>query len=98
MIISLLRLTIFLLSVYGYMAFCKEKIKVENECLPIVVFSGIGCIVFISGILNVMYVTFLGLLGVGLVLIVYYVIKKREFLPFSPGLIFGILVLLFLFV
>lgn len=98
MIISLFRLTIFLLSVFGYMTFCKERIKVENECLPIVVFSGIGCIVFISGILNVMYVTFLGLLGVGLVFIVYYVIKKREFLPFSPGLLFGILFLFFLFV
>lgn len=98
MIISLFRLTIFLLSVYGYMAFCKEKIKVENECLPIVVFSGIGCIVFISGILNMMYVTFLGLLGAGMLLAAYYMIKKREFLPFSTGLFFGILFLVFLFV
>ena len=48
MIISFFRLIIFLLSVYGYMAFSKEKLEVENECLPIVVFSGIGCIMLLQ--------------------------------------------------
>lgn len=98
MIISFFRLIIFLLSVYGYMAFSKEKLEVENECLPIVVFSGIGSIVFISGILNTMYVTFLSLLGVGIILTIYYVVKKRNYLPVSPGLCFGALFLIFLFV
>ncbi len=95
MIISFLRFLLFVSSTYGYMTYCKEKIKIDDECLPVFVFSGIGSIIFLSGILNIMSLAFWGIFLLGLFLNVYYVIKKREIFPRSLGIqVFTIFILL----
>lgn len=95
------RLIIFFLSIYGWMAFCKDKLKVESECTPVIVFSGIGSAIFLAGILNIMNFAFGCIFAAGLFLTLSYILgnKKGERILRSGGLIvFSIcLILLFCF-
>lgn len=97
MVLSFLRLIIFCISIYGYMTLCKDKMKVESEFAPIIVFSGIGNIVFLAGILNIMNFAFNCIFTIGVFLTAYYILcnKKRKQIPYSWGLlVFGLYTIL----
>ena len=65
---DLLRLLLFLVSVYGYVLFIHRKYDVDEECLPAIVMSGIGCLIFLAGILNIMNLVFVLLFVAGCIL------------------------------
>lgn len=94
------RLIIFFLSIYGWMAFCKDKLKVESECTPVIVFSGIGSAIFLAGILNIMNFAFGCIFAAGLFLTLSYILgnKKGERILRSGGLIVFSICLILLFV
>ena len=88
MILAFLRLLILGFSIYGYMAFCRDKIGVESECTPVIVFCGIGNVVFLAGILNIMNSAFVCIFAVGLFLALYYIwsSNRRKVIVSSWGL------------
>ena len=67
-ILDFLRLFFFLFSTYGYVVFIHRKYRVDEECLPAIVMSSIGCLIFLAGILNIMKLAFVLIFGVGCIL------------------------------
>ncbi len=94
-----MRLILLVLSMYGYILYGNKKWKINAEFLPAILFSSIGCIIFISGILNMMVLTYGCLFAGGILLTAFYFIKRdikiKEDFPFS--LLFGFFFLFYLF-
>ncbi len=51
------RMLLLFLSIFGYFSFFRLKTKIEVSFIPVVVFSGIGTIIFLSGLLNILKLT-----------------------------------------
>ncbi|WP_208590775.1 hypothetical protein [Gracilibacillus suaedae] len=93
---------IFLLSLIGWSVLVYKKLKLHPTFIPIFLFSVVTCVLFISGILNILtqvvYVIFL----IGFFLLIYYTFqtfKQKEPLYWryiaTPGIFFFVLFGLF---
>lgn len=98
MIIGMLRLLLFLISIYGYQMFLKKKWNIEMECSLIILFSSISCILFLAGILNIMNIAFWGIFGGGLILSGIFLIKRHLKIGFSFAFFFYVVAIGTLFV
>ncbi len=81
------RMLVLAFSLYGYMQKFNKKIQIEF--IPMVLFSTIGCLIFISGILNILKLATSLIVLLGLIYGIQSIIKKenpRKLL--SPGTIF----------
>ena len=63
-----IRVFLFALSTFGYLAFLHEKTKLKIEFLPAVTFTIQICILFIAGILNLLSMAVGGIFLLGLIL------------------------------
>lgn len=91
------RFLLLLLSMGGYIVLLDKRFRVEKEFAPIIAMGGIGCLVFLSGILNVMDIVFWTVFIFGLAMAVFYFLKiKCSLYKCGRYFSFGMLVMLFL--
>lgn len=93
----LLGITLFWISIFGYLLFFREKTKLPYELLLPIIFSLIGIIMFLSGILNIMNITSLLLCFSGIVIFIYKLIKKEIEFKKLLNINFIILLIIFLY-
>lgn len=86
---AILRCVLFCFCIYGYIEYLSAKFNIKKEIIPVIVFSAIGSIIFVSGILNAMlYAAGLILLtGIVLGIIHVYQLTKIKKLNVSIPLI-----------
>ena len=63
---------------YGYMSYFNRRFRIAMECLPIIIFSGIGSLIFLAGILNIMELMF-GLIVAGGGLLELKSVVRRQY-------------------
>lgn len=81
MLLSIVRLMLFMLSIIGYVLYAERRTKIQVEFLPIISVSFITSVLFVGGILNVLYLTTILLFILGLLLFVkevYRIILQKE--------------------
>ena len=86
----------FWFSIFGYLLYFKKKSKLPNELLLPIIFSLIGITVFISGILNMMYIISVLIYLVGNILFFKYLYKKK--IEFKKLLNPNFIILLIIFI
>lgn len=90
-IIRVVRLGLLFLSFFGYVYYLSKKIKPEL-CIGFV-FSAIGSIMFLSGILNIMPVTALSVFLIGIYCLILSIKEKNVVKNIiTPGILFFIIV------
>lgn len=79
------RMLLLFLSIFGYFSFFRLKTKIEVSFIPVVVFSGIGTIIFLSGLLNILKLTSIVLFCIGIFLNKYslYLITDKKYIQQS---------------
>lgn len=99
---QVLKIILLLISFAGYYLFFKKKTEIKEEFIPILVFSTIGVIEFLAGILNFMKLATIFICGIGILFFIkefYIIIKNKEKIKCNfKVLIFIILALAFLFI
>lgn len=73
----ILGITLFWISIIGYLLFFKKKTKLPYELLLPITFSMLGVIMFLAGILNIMKEATLLICFTGIILFTYKIIKKQ---------------------
>lgn len=86
-----------LVVLYGYMSYLNRRFRVDMECLPVITFSGIGCLIFLAGILNIMELMFCLIVAVGGVLALKSIIC-RQYPDKSKGLLFMLILAIYLLI
>lgn len=91
------RMLLLFLSIFGYFSFCRSKTKIEVSFIPVVVFSGIGTVIFLSGLLNILKLTSIVLFCIGIFLNKYsfYLITDKKYIQQSC---YFFLAMIFLFI
>lgn len=89
---SVVGLFVFILSTMGYTLYLQKR-NIVVEFIPIIIFGAAIPILFMGGILNILKVTMLGLLGLGLLLLFLHLRKNKAVKSelkelLSPGIIF----------
>ncbi len=94
-----IRVFLFALSTFGYLAFLHEKTKLKIEFLPAVTFTIQICILFIAGILNLLSLAVGGIFLLGLLLAARSLKNRRQYQDFCciGYVFFTVLCLYFLF-
>lgn len=82
---------------YGYMFYFNRRFQIAMECLPIIIFSGIGCLIFLAGILNIMELTF-WLIVVGGGVLAFRSVIRRQYPDKPMGLMFMLILALYLLI
>lgn len=88
----ILKFILLFLILFGLAQFLSYRLKIKSEFLPVTVLTGVGVIMFLAGLLNMMpeAVTFLTLFSFGSV--GYIFLRERSLKNiFSPGLFFFLL-------
>ena len=76
-IISIVSIIFFFLSISGYILYIYKKTKIRLEFIPIIIFSSIICIIYLTGLLNIMQYMAYAIFLFGLGLFVFFLIKKQ---------------------
>ena len=84
-IISLIRILVFFLSISGYILYIYKKMKIRIEFIPIIIFSSIICITYLSGLLNIMLYTTYVIFLFGIGLFVFFLVKKQLSIVFNKN-------------
>ncbi|WP_254907611.1 hypothetical protein [Candidatus Enterococcus lemimoniae] len=89
---SIVGLLLFILSTLGYTLYLKKR-NIVVEFIPVIIFSSVIPILFIGGLLNILKLTILSILAVGVFLLLSFFWKnkniKKEFRDLlSPGILF----------
>lgn len=83
---DLLFCTMIFVVLYGYMSYFNRRFRIAMECLPIIIFSGIGSLIFLAGILNIMELMF-WLIVVGGGVLALRSVVRRQYPEKSIGLL-----------
>ena len=76
-IISIVSIVFFFLSISGYILYIYKKTKIRLEFIPIIIFSSIICIIYLTGLLTIMQYMAYAIFLFGLGLFVFFLIKKQ---------------------
>lgn len=87
---------LFWLSIFGYLVFFKKKTKLPYELLLPIIFSILGIIMFLAGILNIMNEATILICLAGTAIFIYQLIKKR--LKFKDLLNINFIIFLVVFI
>ena len=74
----LIGIVLLILSILGYLNLSRRYLKIPFELLLPIIFSVIGIIVFISGLLNILKVSSILICLIGIIFLIYD-LKKRQF-------------------
>ncbi len=91
---QIVKIFLVLISFIGYYLYAKRKLKIKEEFIPICIFSTIGVLEFLAGILNFMRLMAIAICAVGIVLLVkeiYLINKNKEKIKINFNCIFFIL-------
>lgn len=69
-LITGIRLALFMISMSGYIFFIQRKLKIQIEFIPIISIAGITLVLFMGGLLNILLVTTVFLFGIGIILLI----------------------------
>lgn len=103
MLLSILKLFLFIISMTGFVIYTRRKLNVQVEFIPIIVISIISNVLFISGMLNILPLMVKTIFVSGIILFMYELLKlrKRQLLLFelkryiTPGIILFIITTMF---
>lgn len=95
---TIIGLIVFWISTFGYLIYTKKKTKLPYEIALPIIFSLIGILMFIGGILNMMIEFTIVILLLGLILFAYSFIKKEIKIKELFNENFIIIALLFLYI
>jgi len=97
MIKDIFFLGLMLFVLYGYFSYIHIRFQIYEELLPVIVFSGIGSVIFIAGILNIMDFTWWLIVITGGIL-AFHSFKNKDCCRITAGLVcFFILTVYLLF-
>lgn len=91
---QIVKILLVLISFTGYYIYAKRKLKIKEEFIPIIIFSSIGVLEFLAGILNFMKAMAVVICIVGVVIFIkelYLQIKSREKIKINFNIIIFIL-------
>lgn len=76
------RMLLLFLSIFGYFSFVRVKTKIEVSFIPVVVFSGIGTVIFLSGLLNILKFSSIVLFFIGIFINKYsiHIISDKKYI------------------
>ncbi len=77
------RIGILLIVIFGYLLLLKDRLQVTPMFGWIVVFSSIGCLVYLAGIASLLLQAVYGITAVGILLFIYYAIIGKLHLLFG---------------
>ena len=99
---QILKIILIIISFIGYYIVLKRKTTIKEEFIPIFLFSTIGIVEFLAGILNFMKLATICICGIGIIFFikeVFFIIKNKEKLKFRFNFLFFIIIaLLFLYI
>lgn len=84
-IMSIVRYLMFFVSVSGYVLFAHDQIRIPVKFSWIFVLSSLACIVYFSGLLNIMLWTVAVIFLAGIALFLYYTFKRKLTSVFGLG-------------
>lgn len=93
-----LGIIIFWMSIFGYLLYFKKKTKLPYELLLPIIFSLIGILMFLSGILNIMVIATILICLTGIVLFIQKIIKKEFELKKLLNINFLIFLIVFIYI
>lgn len=90
---KIIKAIILLISFVGYYLYAKRKLKLREEFIPICIFSSIGVLEFLGGILNFMELMTISICGIGVIVFIkelYLIIKNKEKIKINFNIIYFI--------